>query len=965
MPSKQVYLSFFVLAFCGFGCGPKHSAAPPPADIGYDANGANRPHPITPDPFMPRVVYDSNITAPQDLLGFEVGSIPARPDQILDCFKRWAEASPRAAYAPYAVSAEGRELARVVITSEENLKRIDAIKADIAKLNDPRNLSQAEADRILDSTPAIAWIGFSIHGNELSGADASLAVGYYFIAGTNDAIVDILEKVVIVLDPVMNPDGRERTITNIEQQAGQVPNLDYASLHRGRWPWGRGNHYLFDMNRDWIVGIAPETRGRWQVLLEFNPQLVIDVHEMWALDTYLFYPPSEPINPHRPPHVIKWQQVFAANHAAAFDALGWSYYTREWAEGWYPGYTDAWASLGSAVGMLYEQARFHGQSLRRPSGRVATYSESVRAQAISSLSDLTTLAHHRKDVLNDYLSARRLPFEIRNPRVFALRPGRSPDRERMFLRTLLRQGIEIATAKDPFTARKAFGTLGMADGKQKFPVGTYLITEAQPQGALVKALLDLDPRISDEVLKEERTELERRNESTLYDVTAWDLAHAFDLDGFWIDDPGIDTTPVTKLAPTTGEIVATAQGATYAWVVDGWEDASLAFAIQAMALDITVRVAQKPFTTGGRQFERGSLLIRRQENTDDVAVRIKQAAQRTSVDVFATPSGRSPGKGPDLGGQEFKMLHRPRIAVLSNWPVWPSAYGHVWRELDAQLGISVTHLDIQMLKQYDLRRYNVLVLPPADDTLGALLTPHKEALKAWLHSGGTLVAIGSAAAIFTNEALNLGTVRLRRDVVPMIDSYEEAAGRDLAARDIQIDPAAIWDAADAPVPQPQATGKAPSPLDKGTDDQGEGGKPPSKAVQEAAQRKDAWMRRFAPKGVILRGLVNLTHWLTFGCIEQAPVFFSGDYAFLVRHPAAAPIRLAQKKDLRLAGLLWPEAAERIALTAYLSQESLGSGQVILFASSPAFRGYFRGTARLFGNAVVYGPSLGAEQPLEW
>ncbi len=942
------------------GCETKTIESPPRAELDYELDAAIS-MPKDSAAFFHGTSYSSEISTPEKILGRPVGVGLASHEQILDCFAEWAAESPRAELKTYAKTHEGRALIRVIITSEENLQRLDEIKKDIGRLADPRGLDEQEAKRIVDGAPAVAWLGYSIHGNELSGADASLAVGYHLIAGTSADVTELLEKLVIVIDPVMNPDGRERTISSIDQSAGHVTNLDYASMHRGRWPWGRGNHYLFDMNRDWIVGIAPETRGRWRELLELHPQLVVDVHEMGPLDTYLFYPASEPHNPNRPPNVLKWQKVFADKHAAAFDARGWSYYTREWVDGWYPGYSDAWSSLNGAVGMLYEQARLLGQSLKRPSGRVVTYDEPVRAQAVSSLSDLETLAEHRREILSDFLTVRRLAVETKSPQTFALRTGRAPDRERAFLKTLLRQGIEVYKTTEELSATKARGPLGVSAERERFPVGTYLVPDGQPQGMLVKTLLDLDPRFSEQVLLEERQELERKNKSKIYDVTAWDLVHAFDLDGFWIAPPRVAMNAVTQVSPPELGIVAPSQGEAYAWIVDGREDTSVAFAAAAIELGVNVHVAKERFSTAKRVFPRGSLLIRRQENDPGIEKKVEEAAKRAGVRVIATSTGRSQDEGPDLGGREFELLFRPRVAVLANWPVWPSEYGHVWHQLDTEIQVPFTLLDLHLLDHYDLRRYNVIVVPNAHKTIGALLKPRAKALSSWVRAGGTLIAIGSSAAAIAKEGIGLGTVRLRRDVLMDLDGFAEMAERDLAAREIEVDPAVIWGETTRPAAGKPAEGKEKEKKEKTTPKKNGGGE----KAQQAAERRDKWKRRFSPHGAILRGLVNLDNWLTFGCREELPVLFDGDFAFMARDPARAPVRLGPAADLRLAGLLWPEAVERLALTAYVTVERLGAGQVILFASSPSFRAYFKGTARLLANAVVYGPSLGASQPHVW
>ena len=999
---QRLWLHTLVLALVGAGAAACARPAKPapgaaaPNRVAYDTDPVARRTPSErPDiPFFTDTPHDPALLAPDACLGHAVGARLATPEAIVRCFHLWAEASVRARVATYAHSHEGRELVRVVISSPENLDRLDQILADLARLADPRGLTAADARRIIADTPAVGWFGYSIHGDEVSGADASLAFGYHLIAGQGAGVTDLLDRVVVVIDPVMNPDGRARTVSQVEQSASLVPNLDDASMHRGRWPWGRGNHYLFDMNRDWLAGVAPETRGRWQGLLAFHPQLVVDAHEMGPQETYLFYPYAEPINPHLAPTLARWQQAFAADQSRAFDAHGWAYYTREWADGWYPGYTDAWAGLTGAVGMLYEQASTKGQSLLRRSGQRVTYRESVHAQAVSSLANLGTLARNRQALLEDYLAYHRAQVQPEQAGrafagMFVIVPGRVPDREHALLAALLRQGVEVYRADAGFEARNAESALGQTRARLALPAGSYLVPATQPRGALVRSALGFDTRFDAAFLQREREALERGEGSKIYDLTAWNLGQAFALDTYWIDAPRVARTQMTTLdarpagmvAPANGQANGQANlGQAYAWVVDGRDDASATFAVQALERGLIVHVADEAFRTAGRDFARGSLLLRAGENADvaggatrgddddDIAARVREAAEVARVQVYATRTGRSPADGPDLGGNHFRLLSRPRVAVLSNAPVRPESFGHIWYQLDQELRVPMSMLDVQHLGGHDLRRYSVLVIPPAGPGLGAALAPHAERIAAWVRSGGTLIAVGGEGVALASKGLGLSQVRLRREVLGELALYRSAARRDQAARAVTIDEAAVWqqgtpgaDSADSAAAGEQDAAAA----GKGEADAEDA--PVSGPVGEAlAQQRDAWMRRFAPQGAMLRALVDTRAWLTFGMDQgEMPVLVMGDQSLMAPQAVRVPVRLAEAARLRLAGLLWPEARARLAESAYATVEPVGAGQIILFASPPSFRGVFRGTARLLSNAIVYGPSLGASQPLRW
>src|SRR5580700_6180706 len=254
-----------------------------------------------PAPFFPNATYDANVPSPDSVLGFPVGSKPATHAQIEAVFKAIAAKSPRCQLFEYGKTHEGRALYYMVIASEVNIGRLEALKGDLAKLADPRKVSKEEGDHLASTLPAVAWMAYCIHGSEMSGSDASLAVAYYLAAGTTPEVKDLLDNLIVIIDPLMNPDGRDRTLIMQAQNRTVQPNVDDQSLlHSGVWPSGRMNHYLFDMNRDWIFATQPETRGRLKAVNEWNPHYFMESHEMGSQDTFLFLPAREAINLNQP-----------------------------------------------------------------------------------------------------------------------------------------------------------------------------------------------------------------------------------------------------------------------------------------------------------------------------------------------------------------------------------------------------------------------------------------------------------------------------------------------------------------------------------------------------------------------------------------------------------------------------------------------------------------------------------------
>jgi len=921
--------------------------------IAFGDSGGNA---YAPD-FFRGSAYDPDVPTPDELIGSRHADRLSHSEEIVDCFRAWADASPRVRLFRHGRTHEGRDLVHAVITSPANHERLDAILAGIALLHDPRGADAGELERIVAGSPAVAWLGYSIHGDETSGADASVAVGYHLIAGADAEITDLLDRLVIVIDPVMNPDGRERITSMVEQAAGNTASLDWIDMHRGRWPWGRGNHYLFDMNRDWMAGTQPETRARWRAVLRYHPQLFVDAHEMGSHDTFLFYPQEKPVNRNYPANHTAWQTRFAAGASQAFDRYGWSYYTREWADGWAPFYSDAWGSLSGATGILYEQARTLGSALMRASGKVLTYRESVHHQAVASLANLRTLAMHREEALRDYLETKQAAVSADAPgndRLFVIEPGANRTREANLIGSLLGQGIEVFRADEDFRATDVIDRFARREDEHEFPAGSYLVPARQPMRGMVRAYLEFEARMDRDALLAEREDLERKGTTRIYDATSWSLPHAKDLACYWTDDVAVARTALASVPMPDGPAPADLPAA-FAWIADGGDDASVAFACRAMEHGLAVHVADKPFTAAGRSFPRGSILVRRDENDgtpEAVRGRVSRAAEEARAAVDTVTTGRSPDDGPDLGGGHFRLLARPRVALLSNSPIAPDTYGHLWHHLDTRLGVPLALLDAQELGSYDLRRYNVLILPQDWGGLAGVLGPVAESLQAWVQGGGTLIACGSAAAALTKGELGLSQVVLRRHALEELAAYGVQAERERGSREIEIDEELVWN------------GPSPEGDDAEKDEEGDEPEPPA-APEEPSEDDDAWLRRFSPSGATLLGLVDESSWLTFGAGPELPVLFGGSFVYLSKSPVQTPVRLAEPEDLRLAGLLWPEARGRIANSAWLTRERKGSGQVILFAAMPAYRGYYEATGRLFGNAVVLGPGLGASQPIGW
>jgi hypothetical protein len=961
--------------------GRAHAATPVPGSA-----------PLSPSPveglaytnaFFPASNPDPGIPTPKSLLGFDIGDRAVSSGEIENVLRAWSVLTTnRTRLIEYARSHEGRPLQAFVITAPHHHARLDAIQAGFARLADPRGLSDAEATRLADSLPAIAWLGYCIHGDETEGSDAALAVAHHLLADRTPETAKLLEDLIVIIDPVQNPDGRDRFLKMVAEHRGTSPNLDQQSLlHAGYWPRGRVNHYLFDLNRDWIFATQPETRGRLLEVARWNPLLFVDVHGMSGEDTYLFSPPREPMNRHLPANRTTWGRVFARDQARAFDANGWLYYTGEWNENWYPGYSDSWSVFRGAVGVLYEVASIAEDGVRHADGRIQSFRESVHQHIVSSMANLRTLQVHARTRVREFAAERRANVATEGPfarRTWAVPPTANRSRLAGFIDTLRVQGVEMHQLTAPFTAPIAGDQFGRSLTNRVLPSGTLLIANRQPVAPLVAALLDFDPRMTDASLEDERRELLRTGGSRIYDVTSWNLTLFHGLEAFvLLQDLPAEAQALGELSPPR---VSPAVESPVAWVIDGADDGSVALAAQLMERGVRVRVADKDFVLDSHAFARGSVVVTALDNrrfAGDVAATLMSAAKALHLTVIPVSTGLGEDDLPDLGGQHFRRLEPPRIAVVGRGEVQPNDFGTIWHLLDQHLGIRHSHLNDDAGTP-EFPRYNVIVLPDRGDALPAAW---REPLVDWVKAGGTLIAIQGAAADLVSRTNELTRVRPLPEVLGKLADYEQTIFREWLAQTGPMPASSnVWTTTlpkTAPFPWPVA---ADSPK------------------EEELKKRDAWNALFMPQGAVLAARVDPKHWLTFGAGPVLPVLAGQQAVLMSGSDVEAPVRFgvftpaanapeplkpadpAEKHSpikaseparigwcslpegyelhLRLSGLFWPEAGQRLAHSAAITRESLGRGQVILFAGSPTFRAATRGTARLLANAMVYGPGLG-------
>ena len=908
--------------------------------------------------------YLPDIDEPSSFLDFNYGERVASPAQISSAIMVWSEQSNRLKVVEYAKSHEGRPLYALFISAPENINNLEVIKSNITKLSDARNINDKEAKSIIQSMPALAWMAYSIHGNETSGADAALGIVYHLIASTDSDVIEMLSEMIIVVDPMMNPDGRDRFAKSLEQYRGTSPNYDDQSLlHTGDWPYGRTNHYYFDLNRDWLYLTQPETRGRVALINEWRPQILVDGHEMGSQDTFMTGPPREPINKNIDRNLIKWGNQFAKDQANEFDIRGWRFYTGEWHEDLYPGYSF-YAQFRGTLGILYEQSRMSEDGVRRPEGTIQSYKEAVHHQYISTLANLKTLQRNSSQMYLDYWDGRKLNVSKNGKyanQSFVILPTDNHGRLNALVAKLEAQDIELYRNTNVLTVKSALKQSGEVVEDFVIPKGSLIIPNRQPEAPLISAILEFDADIDESVLLEERQANLRDGSSVMYDTTAFNFTMMFGLSAVTVPENLSNNLEPWTPFPSSVEINEDA----LMWAVNAEDDRSVAFAARLMEKNINVRIIDKKAVLSRQVLSRGSVAVLAMDNLnhEDLIDDIREIATGLDISLVSIDSGFGSKELPDWGGRHFLLLQKPQIAILSHADFSSYDVGVTWWSIDQYLGIRHSQVNSSMAGYADLRRYNTIVMPSGYADLNGSM---REALMTWVAQGGTLIAHNRSARLIASSE-DFSKVKLLQNTFGNSVDYNFDLLREIAASENKINKAkTLAHGINLDISYPWES----------SDEQ---------LSEKDLQNRDKWQSIFMPSGSMVSGRVDQKHWLTFGTPSTLPILYA-NYPILMTHDnTEAVVRIGELvsndeikdfrminwssippgKDLnvRMSGLVWPEAAQRIANSAYLTRERMGKGQIILFAGEPNFRGSTRGTNRLWLNALIYGAGLGASSKI--
>lgn len=689
--------------------------------------------------YLPKgYTYDESIPTPKEVLGYEVGEWHVSHDQLVMYMKAVAAASDRVSFQEFGRTYEMRPQVLLTITSPSNLGKIDQIKAERAKLRQPGNVADVK------NMPVVMYMGYSVHGNEPSGANASLLAAYHFAAAKE--IAGDLENMILLLDPAINPDGLNRFASWVNSHKSYNMNGDPNNIeYQEAWPRGRTNHYWFDLNRDWLPVQHPASRNRVRVFQDWLPNIQLDFHEMGTNSTFFFQPgvPAR-MHPLTPAKNFELTKKIGTYHAKAFDQIGSLYYTQESYDDFYYGKGSTYPDVQGSIGILFEQASSRGH-LQESDNGLLSFPFTIKNQFTANLSSYEAAKEMRQELngyMQDFYNDVKSESD-KDPNKAYIFGNMEDDAKSYHLADLILQhDIRIFSLNEDISV----------NGKKFNKENAYIVPADQPQYRLIKAMFETRTTFQD---------------SLFYDVSAWTYPMAFNLDYMALNSQILNLANVSEvnkenfsLAP--GKVIG--EAGAYQYAMEWTDYYAPKAAYKLMNAGFQVRVATNEFIAGeDKTFGRGTLLISKGESKlDDQAFyqKLVEIAKSSTVDIHGLSTGYTGEM--NLGSPNVRVLDKPEIALLVQGGVDSQEAGEIWHLLDQRYEMPVTLLDMNQVGGNTLDRYNVLLMP--DGRYNSLGKSGAEAIKSWVSKGGTLLAKGNALKFLKDQ--NIGEIEFRNISYP-------------------------------------------------------------------------------------------------------------------------------------------------------------------------------------------------------
>ncbi len=663
-------------------------------------------------------LFSQNIKSPSEFFEYPLGSQFTRHHQVVDYFEHLVQNSPNITIEQYGKTYERRPLQVAYISSKSNIENLEKIRKQHLTNTKLENTSPLQ-------DKAIVWLSYNVHGNEASATEAGILTAYKLLTEKQAW----LENVIVILDPCINPDGRDRYVNWFTQVSNRNINPNPAAIeHNEPWIQGRPNHYLFDLNRDWAWATQIESQQRLKIYNKWLPHIHVDFHEQYINNPYYFAPAAEPFHE----IVTKFQKDFQGeigkNHAKYFDEKGWLYFTKESFDLLYPSYGDTYPTFNGAIGMTYEQAG-HGMAglgIKTAEGDILTLKDRLLHHTTTGLSTVEVAAKNADKLNSEFKKY----YNDKNYKYASYVLQGNPDKIEQLKKLLDRHEIQYGKATSKSVSGYVFAKNG--NGQLKIDQNNITINTDQPKGKLVEVLFEPKATIKD---------------TLTYDITAWSLPYAYGLNTVASKNK-VNTSRYSFSTPK-----ATLKNNVYAYVFDWNHITDAALLTDLLNNKVRVRTNEKMMVNSNHNLAPGSLIVAKRDNKHIAnfdALLLKISKKHNKVNHHIT-TGLST-KGVDMGSSSVREIKQNKIAVLSGRGISTLSYGEVRYFLEQDLNYDYSAIPARNLSAKLLSKFNTLILP--NGSYRNILNESKlKALKSWVSQGGKVIAIGSANQVFSSSKL--------------------------------------------------------------------------------------------------------------------------------------------------------------------------------------------------------------------
>ncbi len=675
------------------------------------------------------VSAQQKLLSPKEFLGYELGDRFTRHHKVVEYFQHVSDVMPNIELTQYGETFEHRPLVYAAIASAENFKNIEQIRLDNLRRT---GLAEGNAG---SEKKSIVWLSYNVHGNESCSMEAAMWTLYELANTNNTKTQEWLKNTVVIMDPCINPDGRDRYANFYNQYFNTPANANGdAKEHHEPWPGGRPNHYLFDLNRDWAWLVQQESQQRLKVYNQWMPHVHVDFHEQGYNNPYYFAPAAEPFHEVISPWQREFQTKIGKNNAKYFDEQGWLYFTKEVFDLYYPSYGDTYPTYSGAIGMTYEQGGggYGGLSITTREGDPLTLKDRLTHHHTTGLSTIEITSQNSTKVVEEFEKYFR--ESNTNPtgifKTYVIKGDNNRDKIN-----------QLTSWMDKHAIRYGYSAVGKAAKGFEYQTQTthafnlttddVVVNIYQPKSKFITTVFDPLSKIPD---------------SLTYDITAWNLMYANNLKAYALNERiNFGKVFQTKLADN-----AAVSAKPYAYLFKYQDLKDVAFLSTLMKKEFKVRAASKSFTVNGQSFDAGTLLVTRKNNESiaDFDGTLQTLAKEADRKMYTTTTGFVES-GKDFGSSAMRFLKAPKVAMLIGEQTSSLSAGEIWHFFEQQIQYPVTQLGTDYFKNVDLKKYDVLVIPEGyyklfdENTL--------ESVSSWVSDGGKLIVIANALNAFADK----------------------------------------------------------------------------------------------------------------------------------------------------------------------------------------------------------------------